>query len=416
MLKRLKSYLKILLVIVPIGLGLSEFRSGAQIVGCTDPVAVNYNSSAKVNDGSCIYNPASTQPLSSRTLSGTISETSGLIFWNNSIWTHNDNLDRNIYSLDTITGKILNAYPLDNIQNNDWEEISQDNDFIYIGDFGNNAGNRTDLRILKISKNSLLNNSPVVDSINFSYSNQADFTPSSNNTDFDCEAFIVSDDSIYLFTKQWISQMTSFYSLPKKPGSYVAEFKSTFNVQGLITGGVYLESKKIIALSGYSKSLDPFIYLLYDFKGHRFFSGNKRKISVLLNYHQMEGIATYNGIKFYISNERFSLPPLINIPQQLHILDLSPFMGRYLGLGSPVPDDEVNFIISPVPVQDLLTVRSYVNMLPVDFKLISISGQIIKTGRITSEYSIINVADLASGIYFLKVGAEKKNSYKLIKQ
>jgi hypothetical protein len=388
----------------------------AQKYGCTDRLAVNYDPSATINDGSCIYNPANAEPSSSFNLAGSLSETSGLIIWNNQLWTHNDNIDTNIYSLDTLNGNIVHAYPLSRISNKDWEEISQDDNYIYIGDFGNNGGNRTDLRIFKISKNSLLIELPVIDSIKFSYPDQVDFSAGSNNTDFDCEAFIVSEDSIYLFTKQWVNNKTSVYSLPKSPGNYTAKLKSSFDVNGLITGAVCLKSEKIISLSGYSDKLEPFVYLFYDFKGSDFFGGNKRKIELLLPYHQTEGIASANGIKYYISNESFSLYPLINVPQQLHIFDLTSFLGNYLGLPIPYPDAENNFIISPVPAHDFVTVKSYSALLPIDYILGNLSGQIIIKGRLMSENSTINVSGLAAGIYFLRIGEVRKHSYKVIKE
>ena len=388
----------------------------AQTYGCTDRLAVNYDQSATINDGSCTYNPSNIKPDASFTLSGTLSETSGLIFWNNYLWTHNDNIDTNIYCLDTLTGSIIGSYPLHEIENKDWEEISQDDDFIYIGDFGNNSGNRTDLKIIRIIKSSFLNNSPAIDSIRFSYSDQVDFTSASNNTDFDCEAFIVTDDSIYLFTKQWISNKTSLYSLSKNPGDQVAKLKSTLDVNGLITGAVYIGPERIIALSGYSETLDPFIYLLYDFSGSDFFGGNKRKIAVLLQYHQIEGITTSNGIRYYISNESFSLYPVISTSQKLHVFDLSPFLGKYLNLPIPFPDAENNFIISPVPAHDLVKIKSLAEMIPADYALINLTGQIIMTGQLTGENSTIDVSAVSPGTYILKIGEEKKHSYKIIKE
>jgi hypothetical protein len=388
----------------------------AQTYGCTDRLAVNYNQSATINDGSCIYNPANVEPLSSFSLAGSLSETSGLIFWNNHLWTQNDNTDTNIYSLDTLNGNIVHAYPLSRIKNKDWEEISQDDNYIYVGDLGNNYGNRTDLKIFRIGKNSMLNETPVIDSIGFSYSDQVDFTSGLNNTDFDCEAFIVSEDSIYLFTKQWVSNKTNVYSLPKNPGNYTAKLKSSYNVTGLITGAVYLESEKIIALSGYSDKLEPFVYLLYDFKGSDFFGGNKRKIALLLPHHQTEGIATSNAIKYYISNESFSLYPVINVLQKLHIFDLTSFLGNYLNLPIPFPDAGKNFIILPVPAHDFITVRSFSAMLPTDYILLNLSGKIILKGRLTSENSTISVSGLTAGIYILRIGEERKHSYKIIKE
>jgi hypothetical protein len=391
-------------------------RTEAQIYGCTDRLAVNYNQSATVNDGSCRYNSANIAPLASLKLDGTLSETSGLILWNNLLWTHNDNNDTNLYSLDTIYGNIVKAYPLSRIENTDWEEISQDEDYIYIGDFGNNSGNRDDLKIFRAPKNSVLNNSAAIDSICFAYSNQTDFTPGDYNTDFDCEAFIVSDDSIYLFTKQWTSKETSIYALPKNPGTYVAKLRSTFDVKGLITGAVYLKEKGIIVLSGYSRRLDPFFYLLYDFRGTDFFGGNKRKLEVLLPYHQIEGITTADGIKYYVTNEHFSLELLINIPQKIHVFILSSFLGNYLHLPIPLPDTENNFIISPVPAHDYINIRSYSELLPTDYLMTNLSGQIVVKGNLNSENSTINVSGLNAGIYFMRIGEENRHVYKIIKE
>lgn len=303
----------------------------AQLSGCTDALAKNYNPAAILNDGSCVYENEKIAPVFSITLSDTLRETSGLVYFDNQLWTHNDDTDINIYAIDTI-GKITKAYPLKGLKNTDWEEISQDSAYFYIGNFGNNStGIRKELQILRIEKMSLKANTPQIDTIAFTYSNQVDFTRSkANTTDFDCEALIVSKDSLYLFTKQWTSKKTALYALPKLPGNYTAQFKSELDVNGLITGATYLEDKKLVALCGYSKKLKPFLYLLYDFAKTDFFSGNKRKINLALPYHQVEGITTKNGSDYYIFNEHFRLKPIINTPQQLHLLDLSSFLHFYI--------------------------------------------------------------------------------------
>jgi hypothetical protein len=407
---KIRYIITILLVLQP------GIRSAAQVYGCTDRLAANYVPAATINNGSCIYSAAGIAPVASLPLAETLSETSGLISWNNFIWTHNDNLDTKIYCLDTLTGNIVQSFPLTGVKNTDWEEISQDEGYIYIGDFGNNYGNRRDLKILKISKNSLTSGSPVIDSISYVYSDQADFTEAANDNDYDCEAFIVSADSIYLFTKQWASERTSVYSLSKNPGDHVAKLRSTFNVNGLITGAVYLEQEGILVLTGYSGRLEPFLFLLYDFSSPDFFGGNKRKIDILLPYYQVEGIATSGNTKFYITNEHFSFKPLINIVQQIHVLDLTPFLGHFIDISIPLPDDRNNYIISPVPVIDYLTVKSLHDLLPEDYALIDLSGQIVLTGRLTGDTEVINVSNLASGMYILRIGNQKPRSFKVIRQ
>jgi len=295
----------------------------AQISGCTDAHAKNFNSDATINDGSCLYNSFKIKPEYSIRLSDSIKETSGLIVFDNLLWTHNDDHDSTIYGLDTL-GKIRKKVVLEKVINHDWEEISQDSTHVYIGDFGNNlSGNRTNLHILKIEKKSFLGGHSIIDTISFSYSDQLDFNSKHNTTNFDCEAFIVSKDSIYLFTKQWKSSKTAAYSLPNQPGHYLARFKETLDIKGLITGATYLESKKRIVLCGYSKKGKPFLYLLYDFENHDFLSGNKRRINLPFTFLQAEGIATKDGLHYYLTNEALIRKPVLNIPQQMHFLDLT---------------------------------------------------------------------------------------------
>lgn len=303
----------------------------AQISGCTDSLAKNYSSKNIENNGSCLYENLKVKPEYSIRLSDSIKETSGLIAFDNLLWTHNDDHDTTLYGLDSL-GKIRKKIKLDKVINHDWEEISQDSTHLYIGDFGNNyQGNRTDLHILKIDKRDFLNGNPIIDTISFSYSDQTDFkSQKGNTTNFDCESFIITKDSIYLFTKQWSGSKTSIYSIPNQAGKHIAQYKETINTEGLVTGATYLETKKLIVLCGYSKTGKTFLYLLYDFKDHNFSSGNKRKINLKLPFHQIEGIATKDGLHYYLTNESLVRKPILNIPQQIHYLDLSSALNSYL--------------------------------------------------------------------------------------
>lgn len=312
-------------------LGCFPSQSHAQVLGCTDRLSENYNSLATVNDGSCVYKSKSIQPEFSVDLDSQLRETSGLVKWGSFLWTHNDDTDTNLYALDTISGVILKTIRLNKVLNKDWEEIAQDGAYLYVGDFGNNGGHRKDLKVLRIEKNSLLLNQLKIDTIAFRYSNQKELeSKNSNRTDFDCEAFVVTSDSLYLFTKQWESKKTNVFSLPKLPGNHVAKYKTSYDVNGLITGVTYLEDKKMVVLCGYNSKLHPFVYLLYDFKANDFFSGNKRKIKLRLPFHQIEGIATSDGLRYYMSNENFSRKLIVSNPQQLHLFDFSVFLKSYL--------------------------------------------------------------------------------------
>lgn len=301
--------------------------------GCTDPLASNYNSSATINDGSCTYPVTSLAPTSKGRLSDTIHETSGLAYWNGMLWTHNDDGDTTLYAIDTLDGHIIRRVPIKGVINHDWEEITQDSAFFYIGDFGNNGnGDRKNLVVLKIAKADLSGSGAVsAQQIHFSYSDQTDFSGTgNNNTDFDCEAFVAAGDSLYLFTKQWVSRKSKIYALSKIPGTYSIHAKNEYNVDGLITGATWLANKRIVVLSGYKiagLSMAPFVYLLYDYSGFEFFTGNKRRIELSSAFLQVEGIASFDGRRFFLSNEEFN--NIIKIPAALMSIDISPYVTRW---------------------------------------------------------------------------------------
>lgn len=312
--------------------------------GCTDPLANNFDTGAVTNDGSCTYNAANISAVSSTAISSTLNETSGLVLWNNELWTHNDSGNTTeIFNLDLSDFNNFSALNIPGVTNTDWEEIAQDENYLYLGDFGNNAnGNRTDLKIYRISKTSITQGSPVVDDILFSYEDQIDFSAQGgNNTDFDCEAMIVVGNSIFLFTKEWVSQETTVYALPKSPGTHSAINQGSYNVNGLITGATYVKGRQLVVLSGYTIDLisfsplliapNTFIFLLYDFSDNDFFSGNKRKIDFGGQDNlQVEGIASTDGINYYLSNESYNQFN-VSTAAQIHELNLSGFLLDYLG-------------------------------------------------------------------------------------
>ena len=376
----------------------------AQVVyGCTDPLSASYNPDATINDGSCTYGTASVTTESAVTLPTAVDETSGLILWNGSLFTMNDDTDTNLYKLDTATGNILQTLAVSGTTNHDWEEIAQDAAYIYIGDFGNNvSGNRTNLNIIRVDKAGLLTNSPAVSYINFSYADQTSFAPTgANDTDFDCEAMIVSNDSIYLFTKQWNAGQTSVYALPKTPGNYVAQLQGTLNVNGLITAATYLEDKRLVVLSGYSSLVSPFVYLLYDFQGHDFFSGNKRKVNISATFHQMEAITTADGLGYYLTNEHLQQGGIINIAQKLHYIDLSEYLQTYMDALATLPGlmEQDGITIYPNPAGDVLNIQGPAFLQGRYFFLVDMMGRRVLEGTLEGTNNDIDISGLANGMY-----------------
>jgi hypothetical protein len=202
------------------------------------------------------------------TLPADLAENSGITDGGDLIWFINDSGNEPvIYGYNRSSNSIERKVVVKNMVNVDWEDITQNDDNIYIGDFGNNAGSRTDLKIISISKSSLAADIDTVvptGIIDFSYEDQTDFTPAAEQTRYDCEAFIATNEKIYLFTKDWVDQRTRIYSLPLTTGDYSAEFIDEWVVEGLITAAAWSPEKKELYLLGYTPVI-PFLWVYSDF-------------------------------------------------------------------------------------------------------------------------------------------------------
>ena len=85
-------------------------------------------------------------------LTNILNESSGITFIApNRLYTHDDSSGNDeIYEIDTL-GNLIRTINVNNANNTDWEDITKDNlNNIYIGNFGNNNNDRTDLKIYKI--------------------------------------------------------------------------------------------------------------------------------------------------------------------------------------------------------------------------------------------------------------------------
>lgn len=213
-----------------------------------------------------------------------ISESSGLIFTDGKLWTHNDSGGQPaLFSIDTISGLVKQTVIIDNFPNIDWEDITADSNYLFIGDFGNNSGTRRDLKVLKIPK-VLIGDTPLVhikaQAIQFSYSDQMDFT-ANPQTNFDCEAFLAKDSSLFLFSKNKGDGYSRVYQLPKNPGTYTINPFGSFNVKGKICGAAYNPLTKTVALIGYEDSdIRSFVWLFNNYNDSDFFLGSKKRILI----------------------------------------------------------------------------------------------------------------------------------------
>lgn len=399
----------------------------AQVCGCTDSLATNYNAIATINDGSCEYETVIIEATEIGVLDSLIEGTSTLFYWNGGYWTFNDHYDNCLYLIDSSNASILNTLCINGLISKDMEEISQDSLYLYFGDMGNNRGDRQDLHILRISKESVLNQTFAIDTIAFSYEDQTDFSAQPQATDFDCEAFVVTDDSIYLFTKQWVSTQTTIYSLPKTPGTHIAQRRETYNVNGLITGVTYMPEYQLIVLCGYSysrkvkvASLRPFVVLLYDYPDNRFFSGNKRRLNFKSTVKsQVEALATQNGLDYYITNERFKTTVMgipFDLPAKLQRVDLRDYLLPYLShfgisdnqtvIQDFKPIDDIR--IYPNPVSYIIYIDYPQDFLGATYEIHNLNGQKVAEGVLREKTISLNNNNMPSGEYILRIRKDGK--------
>lgn len=241
--------------------------------------------------------------------------TSGLVYDQGTLLTVNDHSALKLYVLDTADGDVLDHVCVSDQVPKDMEEIQLDSDFFYLGDIGNNCGCRKDLHILRVDRRSVSSDNPIIDTIAFFYPEQMLFSSDYFSTDFDCEAFVVDGDSVFLFTKQWSALGTSCYAIPNKPGVHVAELRYSLPVRGVITGAALSDLNGALFLVGYSNRMRPFLLRLVDWRK----SGKKRFDKWFLSVWmaQVEAVAEGSNGVLYITNEAFSLPGLMEIPPRL---------------------------------------------------------------------------------------------------
>lgn len=389
----------------------SSFYNIKAQLGCTDPQATNYDDTATQNDGSCVYPATNYIPEEIAEIPAPLTEASGLAFFNNQLWTHMDGgHEDKLYQIDTLTGEIIHSVIIVGADNLDWEDLTEDEEHIYIGDFGNNDGDRMDLRIFKIKKSDLSQNAVVPELIEFSYSDQTDFTPAHNANNYDCEAIIVFNDSLHLFSKNWVNFKTRHYVLPRTPGTHIAELRDSFQVQGFITAADINEEGEIVLL-GYSIVGNAFMWLFFDYEGANIFSGNKRKIALgnVLNISQPEGLTFSHGREGYIASENISI-----FPQRLLKFSILDWVTNTVDPVFETSEAAPTFEIFPNPVLNVINVKLQNSVLGnYKISLYSKAGKKIKSWKLKAtevnqtDTLNLNKLILPKGNYYLEFSNRK---------
>lgn len=232
-------------------------------------------------------------------LSKKIDETSGLEYFNEGLITHNDSGDDAKLYLFSQTGELLEEFVVNDAVNNDWEDIAMDESYLYIGDSGNNYGNRKNLNIVITDH---LNGFKKMGEINFNYAHQEDFK-SRNKHPYDAEALIAVDDQLVLFSKNREELTTELFLIPKQAGDYELTSVRSFDAKALITGGDYNEALKMVALVGYDRARNQYLFTLQNFNLNSLEQVEMIRLELPLKGKQIEAIKIIDTNTFWITSE-----------------------------------------------------------------------------------------------------------------
>lgn len=323
-------------------------------------------------------------------LNDSVQESSGLLYLNGKIITHNDSGDGPfLYEIDSLTGLVSRTVFIENAVHTDWEDLAYDDTYIYIGDFGNNNGNRTDLRIYRCSISdyfSSLNDTISADTIHFSYSDQTDFTSNPFNTNYDAEAFVAIGDSLTIFTKNWIDSKTNIYSLSNLPGTHSAVKIDSINSQGLVGGASFDSNSNQIILCGYA-TINPFILTIAQYTSPNFSSGQINRYDITLNgSSQLEGISSISATQHYLTTE-------LNFTGDSKLHKLS-----FTGFSDQKRFEESEIFVYPNPTSSVINIASD---LTFEIAIYDLGFQLIYSDLGNS----IDVSGLESGLYLMKLTA-----------
>jgi hypothetical protein len=232
---------------------------------------------------------------------------------NGDLWMLNDSRNPPVlFRYDPVQGKVLESRRLP-VPNRDWEDLTHDAaGNLYIGDFGNNRNARRDLRIYRYNPTT-----QQLDSILFHYPDQREFAPKNDRFwNYNCEAMVFYQDSLHLFSKNSFKGnfFTKHYVLPARPGQYVAELRDSICLKNrVVTGAALSRDGKTLALTAYiiGKKMGFLPYTkasaIYfsDFKGSRFFKGEKRRhrLPKFMIARQFESITQWDDERWIAANE-----------------------------------------------------------------------------------------------------------------
>ena len=226
-----------------------------------------------------------------------LEETSGLAILNDTLWTLNDSgNEAALYAIST-KGALLDKR--DTTKTNiDWEDMTIVNGNMLVADMGNNFGTRKNLYLLEVDLSN--GGATTLDSIPFHYPEQDNFD-FQQATHFDAEGIVVVENKIVVFTKNRSTLTSEVYVI--SPSGGPATKMGSFAVGSLITGADYHQESKTLALTGYRRDDNQYLYVIDNFSLSAIADANISQYDLDFNGAQIEAISIIDAKTFWITSE-----------------------------------------------------------------------------------------------------------------
>lgn len=330
-----------------------------------------------------------------------VDESSGLISGPGGInWSHNDGYgDNHLYGFNSF-GVLSRTITVTNAVNTDWEDITHDAGFnhLFIGDFGNNANDRTNLKIFRVPFPTATSSASVTASvINFSYPDQQQFPSGWMN--FDAEAFFHFNGALYIFSKPdgIAVGFTKLYRVPDQPGSYVATLIDSFYTNDRPTSVAINSDGSAVVLIAVSR-----IHLFQNWTGDNFFSGQHTQINFGGVYTQKEAVSFRTLSEITMTDENNG------VGNFMYSIDLAPFLAAPTSASGNTPSESATVekvVVFPNPASD------YINIRPVQtkdndvlFELFDVLGNRVKSATLPAIIGLrMDVSTLPVGTYYYHI-------------
>lgn len=231
------------------------------------------------------------------TLPDILEETSGLAKLNDTLWTLNDSgNEAALYAISTKGALLDKRYTTKT--NIDWEDMTIVNGNMLVADMGNNFGTRKNLHLLEID---LINGgATTLDSIPFHYPEQDNFD-FQQDTHFDAEGIVVVENKMVVFTKNRSTLTSEVYVI--SPSGGPATKMGSLAVGSLITGADYHQESKTLALTGYRRDDNQYLYVIDNFSLSAVADANISQYDLDFNGAQIEAISIIDAKTFWITSE-----------------------------------------------------------------------------------------------------------------